>query len=140
MYLSPEERATGREDFRRAVEGGLSRRDFVKGGIAAGVVSGGSLGAFYFGYEASVENPVRVAVLGTGDEGSVLIGAINPDYVQVKAIADVRPYNQHRAFHGDHASESALKHRPGLMAKYDWRTEDEARKHVRVYGDYRELL
>jgi predicted dehydrogenase len=144
MYLSPEERAAGRETFRRTAKGGLSRRDFVKGGIAAGVVSGTSLGAFYFGYEASVENPVRVGVLGTGDEGSVLIGAINPDYVQVRAIADVRPYSVHRAFHGDHYSETALKYRPGLMAKYGWRTEDEARKHVRVYeganGDYRNLL
>jgi len=140
MYFSPEKRAKWREEFRRAVEGGLSRRDFVKGGIAAGVVSGGSLGAFYFGYEASVENPVRVAVLGTGDEGSVLMGALNPDYVQVQAIADIRPYNQHRAFHGDHASEFALKNRPGLMTVYGWKTEDEARRHVRVYGDYRELL
>ena len=33
--------------------------------------------------------------------GSVLIGAINPAFVEVKAIADVRPYNVHRAFHGD---------------------------------------
>jgi predicted dehydrogenase len=140
MYLSPEERARAREDFRRTVQSGLSRREFIAGGIAAGVVSGGSLGAFYFGYEAWVENPVRVAVFGTGDEGSVLMGAINPDYVQVKAIADIRPYNVHRAFHGDHYSEFALKHRPGLMTKYGWTTEDEARKHVKVYGDYRDLL
>jgi len=35
--------------------GDLSRRDFLKGGLAAGAVSAGSLGAFYFGYEASVE-------------------------------------------------------------------------------------
>jgi len=29
----------------------LSRRDFLKEGIVAGAVAGGSLGAFYFGYE-----------------------------------------------------------------------------------------
>jgi len=120
--------------------GEVSRRSLLKGGLAAVAVSGGSLGAFYFGYEAAEGNPVRVAVLGTGDEGSVLIGAINPEYIEVKAIADIRPYSIHRAFHGDCYSPAAQKARPGLMAKYGWKTEDEARRHVRVYGDYRELL
>ena len=100
------------------------------------MVAGGSLGAFYFGYEDADGDPVRVGVLGTGDEGSVLIGAINPEYIQVKAIADIRPYNVHRAFHGDHYSDAALAARCGLMTKYGWKTEDEARKHVKVYGDY----
>ncbi len=120
--------------------GGVSRRGFLKGGLAAAAVTGGSLGAFYFGYEAAVGKPVRVAVLGTGDEGSVLIGAINPDYIEVKAIADIRPYSVFRAFHGDCYSPAAMKARPGLMAKYGWKTEDEARRHVRVYGHWRELL
>jgi len=124
----------------KAAQSGLTRRGFLKGGVAAGIVSGGSVGAFYFGYEASVGNPLRVGVLGTGDEGSVLIGAINPDYLEVKAIADIRPYNVHRAFHGDHYSEAALQARPGLMAKYGWKTEDEARKKVKVYADYSELI
>ena len=44
---------------------------------------------------------LRVGVIGTGDEGSVLLGAINPDFIEVKAIADIRPYNIWRAFHGD---------------------------------------
>ncbi len=140
MYLSPEQRAAGREAFRQTARGHLTRRGFLMGGAAAGLVSAGGLGAFYFGYEASVENPVRVGVLGTGDEGSVLIGAVNPDYVQVKAVADIRPYNIHRAFHGDHYSDGALAARPGLLAKYGWETEDEARKHVKVYGDYGELI
>jgi len=118
----------------------FSRRDFIKGGLTAALVSGGSLGAFYFGYEATLSRPVRVGVLGTGDEGSVLIGSINPEYIEVQAIADVRPYNIHRAFHGDWYSEAAWKARPGLLAKYGWKTESEARRHVRVYGDYRELL
>lgn len=138
MNLTPEQRAVGKENFYAVV--GTTRRDFLKKGIMAGVVSGGGLGAFYFGYEASVPNPVRVAVLGTGDEGSVLIGAINPKFIEVKAIADIRPYNVHRAFHGDHYSDAALKARPGLIAKYGWSGEDEARNHVKVYADYRELL
>lgn len=109
-------------------------------GVAALAVPGGSLGAFYFGYQGSVGDPIRVGVLGTGDEGNVLIGAVNPEYIQVQAIADVRPYNVHRAFHGDHYSEAALKARCGLLTKYGWKSEDEARRHVNVYGDYSELL
>ena len=98
MSLTPEEREVGRDNYWEAI--GVSRRDFLKGVIAAGAVTGGGLGAMYFGYD-KVTNPVRVGVIGTGDEGNVLIGAINPDYVQVTAIADIRPYNVHRAFHGD---------------------------------------
>ncbi len=139
MNLTPEEKAAGKENFDAAM-GDVSRRDFLKGGVAAGVVSAGSLGAFYFGYEKAEGNPLRVGVLGTGDEGSVLIGAVTPDYIQIKSIADIRPYNVHRAFHGDIYSDAALEARPGLMTRYGWKTEDEARKHVSVYGDYQELI
>ncbi|HQU46125.1 MAG TPA: hypothetical protein PK867_25150, partial [Pirellulales bacterium] len=110
----------------------LRGHDVVLGKL---VVAG--LGAFYYGYK-KVENPVRIGVIGTGDEGSVLLGAHTPDYLNVVAIADIRPYNIHRAFHGD---PTALAARPGLMAKYGWKSEDEARKHVKVYGDdYHDLL
>ncbi|HLA83152.1 MAG TPA: Gfo/Idh/MocA family oxidoreductase [Thermoguttaceae bacterium] len=136
MNLTPQERADGRERFCAEV----SRRGFLKTGLAAGLVAGGGLGAFYFGYEKAHGRPVRVGVIGTGDEGNVLIGAISPDYLQVTAIADVRPYNIHRAFHGDHYSDAALAARCGLMTKYGWKTEDEARRHVKVYGDWRELI
>jgi predicted dehydrogenase len=139
MYLSPEEKAVGQGNFQNAI--GVNRRDFLKTGIAAGAVSGAGLGAMYFGYEAAVGNPLRVGFIGTGDEGNVLLGAITPNYLDVVAIADIRPYNIHRAFHGDHSSESALRVRCGLMKKYGWPSEDEARKHVKVYDqDYHDLL
>lgn len=139
MYLSPEEKAAGQANFQNAI--GVTRRDFLKTGIAAGAVSGAGLGAMYFGYEASVGNPLRIGVIGTGDEGNVLLGAITPSFIQVVAISDIRPYNVHRAFHGDHSSENALRVRCGLMQKYGWNSEDEARKHVKVYDqDYHDLL
>ncbi|HEY4760912.1 MAG TPA: Gfo/Idh/MocA family oxidoreductase, partial [Thermoguttaceae bacterium] len=118
----------------------FTRRDFIKGTLAAGVVVGGGLGALYFGYEKALGSPVRVGVIGTGDEGCVLIGAINPSFIQVKSIADIRPYNIWRGLHGDHYSDEALKVRPGLLSKYGWKTENQARKHVKVYGTYQELI
>ena len=141
MNLTPEQKAVGKENFLNAA---ISRRTFFKHSAVAGAVAGGSLGAFYFGYQASVSNPVRVGVIGTGDEGSVLIGAINPQFIEVKSIADIRPYNVYRAFHGDWYSEAALAARPGLMKVYDWQTEAKARENVKVYaaeeGGYEGLI
>ena len=122
----------------------VSRRDFLKAGAAAGAVAGVGLGGFYFGYNAAIDSPVRVGVIGTGDEGSVLIGALKPEFVEVKAIADIRPFNQFRAFHGDWTNKdnkpSLLPVRSGLMSVYGWKTETEARRHVKVYGPYQVLL
>ncbi len=99
MNLTPEEREIGRDNYYDVV--GHTRRDFLKGALAAGIGSSAAAGAMYFGYESSVGDPVRIGVIGTGDEGNILIGALNPDYVQVVAIADIRPSSIHRAFHGD---------------------------------------
>lgn len=117
-----------------------SRRDFMKTSAIAGGVALGGLGGFYFGYDMSHGDPVRVGVIGTGDEGNVLIGAINPEYVEVKSIADIRPFGIHRAFHGDVSSPAALAARKGLMNVYGWKTENEARKHVKVYGPWQDLI
>ncbi len=142
MNLTPEEKEVGRSNYYEATA--VNRRSFLKGVIGAGAISGAGLGAMYFGYD-KVTDPVRVGVIGTGDEGNVLIGAINPEYVKVVAIADIRPYNIHRAFHGDWASPNALAVRKGLMSVYDWKSEDEARKNVKVYdgkenGGYEDLI
>jgi len=128
--LSPDERTTGTNNFYEAV--GFTRREFMQGVIAAGAVSGGGLGAMYFGY-SKVADPVRVGVIGTGDEGNVLIGGCSPDYVQVTAIADVRPFSIYRAFHGDCSSPTAFSARPGLIKQYKYSSEEEARKNVKVY-------
>ena len=139
--LTKEQRETGAENFCAAIGSEHTRRDFLRGTIAAGVVSGAGLGAMYFKYGETVTNPVRIGVIGTGDEGSVLIGAHNPKYTQVVAIADIRPYNVYRAFHGDWSSSNAIRLRTGLMAKYGFSTEDEARKQIKVYDkDYKDLL
>ena len=138
MNLTEQQKAIGKENFADAVA--ITRRDFLGGAVAAGIASGAGLGSIYFGYGKSVGDPLRVGVLGTGDEGSVLIGAHNPDYLNVVAVADIRPYNVFRAFHGDVSSPSANTARPGLMKKYKWSTEDAAREKVKVYAAYEDLL
>ncbi len=133
--LSKEQREVGQENYYAAVGSyyDVNRRDFLRGLIAAGAVSGAGLGAAYFGY-GKVNDPVRVAVIGTGDEGSVLIGGCNPEYVDVKAICDIRPFSEHRAFHGDWSSPSALVRRPGLIRVVGYKDEAEARRNVKVYN------
>lgn len=128
--LSPEDKAIGIENFNEAV--GFTRRDFLKGVIAAGAVSGAGLGAMYFQY-GKVTDPVRVGVIGTGDEGNVLIGGCTPDYVRIVALADIRPSSIHRAFHGDWASPAAMDARPGLIKKQGYKDFSEASKSVKVY-------
>lgn len=132
--LSADERKIGEDNYYSAVGSyyDVNRRDFLRGIVAAGAVSGAGLGAAYFGY-GTVNDPVRVAVIGTGDEGNVLIGGCNPNYVDVKAICDIRPFGQFRAFNGDRSSASALKRRPGLVQVAGYKDESEARNNVKVY-------
>ena len=142
--LTPEERAVGKENFDEAT--GATRREFLATiGIVGGTAAAVGLGAKYFKYGPKLDDRLRVGIIGTGDEGNVLIGALNPDYIDVVAIADIRPYSIHRAFHGDWYSPTAHLARPGLLSVYgdreSWKTEADARKHVKVYtNDYNELL
>ncbi|MCM2372372.1 Gfo/Idh/MocA family protein [Aporhodopirellula aestuarii] len=132
--LSKDQRDVGESNYYNAVGSyyDVNRRDFLRGVVAAGAAGGAGVGAAYFGY-GKVKDPVRVAVIGTGDEGNVLIGGCNPEYVDVKAICDIRPYSQHRAFHGDWSSPSALQRRPGLIRIAGYKDEAEARRNVKVY-------
>ena len=132
--LSSEQRDVGKANYYEAVGSyyDVNRRDFLRGIVATGAVSGAGLGAAYFGYN-KVNDPVRIAVIGTGDEGNVLIGGCNPDYVDVKAICDIRPFGVRRAFHGDYSSPSALVRRPGLMRVAGYKDEAEARRNVKVF-------
>ena len=140
MNLTPEQREAGRDNYYSAMTAmdEMHRRDFLKATLAGGVAATG-LGAMYFGYQKP-SKPVRVAVIGTGDEGNVLLGAVNPDYVDVVAICDIRPSSIHRAFYGDWSSPAALEARPGLMKVYGWKTEQEARRHVAINSDYRDVI
>ena len=59
---------------------------------------------------------------------------------QLVARPAVPPSTVFRAFPLNVSSPRANPARPGLMSKYKWKTEDEAKKNVKVYGAYQELL
>lgn len=128
--LTPDQREIGKDNYYEAV--GVTRRQFLQGAAGAGLASGAGLGAAWFGY-GTVGSPVRVGVIGVGDEGNVLLGGCTPEYVQVVAISDIRPSSIHRAFHGDWASPASLAARPGLIKKAGYRDETHARDSVKVY-------
>ena len=101
MQLTPEQIQVGSENFNRVSNGlndsDVSRRDFLKA-AAAGTVG---LGAAYFGYKKLDGDRVRVGFIGTGDEGNILLTQHPPEYMDIVAVADIRPSNRLRAFVGD---------------------------------------
>jgi predicted dehydrogenase len=90
--LTPDERVLGRQNANEAL--GFSRRDMLKAAAAAP-----ALGAFYFGYkELSGKDPVRAAIIGTGDEGrQAMIRSHNRAYLNFVGFCDIRPSQQERA-------------------------------------------
>ncbi len=131
MQLTPEQIQIGSENFNRVSNGlndsSVSRRDFIKA-AAAGTVG---LGAAYFGYKKLEGDAVRVGFIGTGDEGNILLTQHPPEYMNIVAIADIRPSNRLRAFVGDGNDD-----RMGLIRKLG---ESTASK-IKAYNDHRELL
>ncbi len=135
MNLTPEEKEIGKQNFDEAV--GTTRREFLQSSVLVGGAAAAGLGAVYFDYGPKLDDRLRVGIIGTGDEGGVLIGAINPDYIDVVAISDIRPYSLHRAFYGDWYSPGAHAARPGLLDVYrqreGWADRAAAEQHIKVY-------
>ncbi|VTT97673.1 oxidoreductase domain protein : Probable NADH-dependent dehydrogenase OS=Planctomyces maris DSM 8797 GN=PM8797T_28399 PE=4 SV=1: GFO_IDH_MocA [Gemmataceae bacterium] len=151
LDLTPEQKATGKANFEQAA-GDLARagkmntmavggspvdpqkpdrRDFIKVGLAAGAVVPVSA-AVYYGYQSWKGNKaVRTALIGTGDEGGVLIGDHNPEFNEFVAVCDVRPSNLDRIFDGEPAGP-----RKGLNKIYG---KDTAKK-IERYDDVEKLL
>lgn len=125
MPLTPDQEKIGKENFANVV--GVSRRDFLAG-VAAG---GGGLGATYFGYKELTGDPVKVAFIGTGDEGNILLTEHPDKYMDVVAVADLRPHNLDRAFKGD-----ANDVRIGLLRKLG----AEKGGKVKAFKNHKELL
>jgi len=133
LDLTAEQREIGKQKFQEATNG-LTRRGFMKSMVAAGAVVPVSA-AVYFGYESLHGKPVKAALIGCGDEGGVLLGEHNPDFIEFVAACDIRPYNQQRIVEGD--PKVAL--RKGFKKVYGERYANNiATKHM--YSDYKEML
>jgi predicted dehydrogenase len=131
LYLTSEQKAAGKANFERAVgTHALNRRDFMKGMLAAGAVLPVSAAA-YFGYQKAQGNPVKVGLIGGGDEGGVLVGEHNPDYLEFVAVADIRPSNMKRIFDG----ENPPSPRKGFKRIYGNNASN-----ITKYDDYKKLL
>jgi predicted dehydrogenase len=131
MNLTKEQKQIGKDNFNDVV--GHSRRDFLKGAVAGGV----GLGAFYFGYEQLKGDRVKVAFIGTGDEGSVLLNEHPKEYMEITAIADMRPSNRVRAKTGDkEADGSPDLDRRGLNVILGKETASK----IKEYASHQELL
>src|SRR5262245_42341147 len=92
LDLTPEQQQLGQDNYGRVSEG-LTRRRFLKGVAVAGGATIPIGAAMYFGYRSLDGRPVRAALIGGGDEGGVLVGEHNPDFLEFIAVCDLRPYN-----------------------------------------------
>jgi predicted dehydrogenase len=148
LTFTADERKLGQENFQRVAEE-LTRRDFMKSmALTAGIIAPVSAAA-YFQYAKDAktveEKPVRAALIGTGDEGGVLMGEHNPKYLRIVAVADIRPSNRERIFTGDLEPEKdkpksewkRKKSSPRLGLNYHYK--DEA-NNIKVYDDYKKVL
>jgi predicted dehydrogenase len=129
--LTQEQQKTGRDNFHRVVGGaGVSRRDFMKGLIAAGATLPVAA-ATYFGYQRFRGKPVRAGLIGAGDQGGVLVGLHNPEFIEFIAYSDIRPSSQERIFKGERTGP-----RQGFNRIYG---NDSARR-IKLYERYTDLL
>lgn len=110
----------------------LSRRGFMKS-LAIGAGGGAAVSAAsYYGYTGFGDKPVRTALIGAGDEGGILVGEHNPDFLRFVAVADIRPSNQKRILNGD----PKVPLRKGFKKVYG---DLEANK-IKITNSYEEIL
>ena len=115
MNLDEKQRQMGKDNFRDALM--LTRRQLVPALITLPSVT-----AFYWGYERMKGSPVRAGLIGTGGQGRSHIDSLNPDYIKLVAISDIRPSMQKKA-------------RQSLEAKYGSGARD-----IELIEDYHKLL
>jgi predicted dehydrogenase len=146
MYLNAEEKLIGWENFlaaigspfipRRRNEKNLTSRDLLQEATRQGTGSPGEIRARYFGYDAKLKDPLRVGLIGTGDQGCRLIDVLNPAFVTVKSIADLRPSSTARAVGSakiEKTDNAAARAATGLKkVGPDWK--------INTFGPYQELI
>ncbi|MGO9113972.1 MAG: Gfo/Idh/MocA family protein [Thermoguttaceae bacterium] len=97
MYLRASDKATGVANFHSAVGSTLIRRDLITKALHDGLAPRHGLEAVHFKYAKSLEKPLVAGVLGAGQQGLRLLAAVNPAFIAVRSIADIRPTNRSHA-------------------------------------------
>jgi predicted dehydrogenase len=128
LDMTPEQKEQGKQNFSHATadlaradaenkKQGPDRRTFMKSMLWTGAAAVPISAAGYFGYQKLQGDgqPVRAALIGGGDEGGVLVGEHNKDFLQFDAVCDIRPSNMTRIFDGD---PRALALRKGFRKIY----------------------
>ena len=91
MILTQDQKLAGADNFLNVL--GAVRREFLQASLAAPRV-----GPYYYGYGAPPKEPVRAAIVGTGNEGcDAMIAQSPPDYLRFVGYCDLRPSNRQRA-------------------------------------------
>lgn len=149
LDMTPEQKAVGKDNFNRVVGKmagaevgqGVNRRRFMQGLLAAGATVPISAAA-YFGYRdhgfPRGMRPVKAGIIGCGDEGGVLVGEHNPNFVDFVGYSDIRPTNRDRIFAGQAGTP-----RKGFNAIADHlriHYGQSPTEHIRRYDDYKEML
>lgn len=138
--MTPEQRQMGMENYARVADG-MTRRRFLKGVAAAAGATAVVTPAVYFGYQALNGSPVKTALIGGGDEGGVLVGEHNPEFLEFVAVADLRPFNLDIRSDGKHAGRifdgdpRAIKIRKGFRKVYGSKANG-----IKPYRDYEQML
>ena len=96
MYLHASDKASGVENFQSAVGSKPIRRKLVTRPSAKGFRPGTAWNRCTSSMPSPVK-PLAVGVLGAGQQGLRLLAAVNPAFIDVKSIADLRPSNRSRA-------------------------------------------
>ena len=133
LDLTAEQKEVGKHNYEEAVAG-LNRRTFL--GAAAGAAAAVPLSAaVYYGYTSVGGKPLKAAMIGCGDEGGVLMGEHNPQYLQFVAASDIRPFNRNRILNGD----PKVSLRKGFIYHYGRSYTDDIDKN-HFYEDFKEML
>jgi predicted dehydrogenase len=90
MILNEQQRQVGKDNFFDALK--LTRRELLPA-----LVTLPSATAFYWGYERLSGSPVRAALIGAGGQGRSHIDSLNPRFIKLVAICDIRPSQQKKA-------------------------------------------
>jgi predicted dehydrogenase len=151
LDMTPEQKAIGKANFHRAVGKlaeadrpvgqGVTRRRFMQGLIGAGATLPVAAAA-YFGYSSDRVRgrPVKAGLIGAGDEGGVLVGQHNPEFIQFRAYSDIRPSNQRRIFEGEFDDQGRPRFPPLPRLGFNHFYGNNARQQIRLHERYQDLL